>query len=124
MSDEVNVKKKIVEEEIVEMKIEISKKLFEQIEAAKKDVAEKRGYDVTYGEYIEEAFDDFIVMIDQLGQKIQELSVALQYQQGVPQVVEREPEPGEKVPEEPAEPAPEQMYAHTDNRDINDPMFN
>jgi len=123
MSEEVNVKKKMVEEEVVEMKIEISKKLFDQIVAAKNDVAKKRGYDVTFGEYIEEAFDDFIVMIDQLGQKIQELSTALQYQQGLPQVVEKEPEPGEKVPEEPAEPAPEQMYAHTDNEEIKDPMF-
>lgn len=123
MSEEINVKKKVVEEEVVEMKITISKKLFDEIEHAKKDVAEQRGYDVTYGEYIEEAFEDFIVMIDRLSKTVQEMSAAQQYQQGMPQVVEREPEPGEAVPEEPAEPAPEAMYAHTNNKELNDPMF-
>lgn len=122
MSEEVNVKKKIVETEVVELKIEISKELFDRIESAKKDVADKRGYDITYGQYVEEAFEDFITMIDRLAQSNEQLKAALEYQQGMPQVVERETEPQDPETKE-AEPAPENFYAMTSNKDVKDPMF-
>lgn len=125
MSDEVKkiTKSKVVEETVVELTIEISEKLFENIEKAKKEVADKRGYDVSYGEYIEEAFDDFLVMIDNLAKSNAELMKVVEYQNGLPQVVEREPEPGEKVEGEPPEPAPENMYGHISKDGKGDPMF-
>ena len=122
--DEVKVKKKVVEHEVVELTIEMDKQFYDNMMEAKKKVAEQRGFDITTGEYIVEAMDDMVKMIDQLSKKVNELGTALQYQQGLPQVIERESEqelePGTPVKDEPA---PEQMYAMTDNKKIKDPMF-
>ncbi len=57
MSDEV---------EVVELKIQLSSEFFNNMDEAKKQVAEQRGYDVSYGEYIEEAINDLINMVEEL----------------------------------------------------------
>lgn len=120
MTDEIKVIKKEIE--AIELKIELSKKFFEQVNKSKKEVAEKRGYDVSYGKYIEEAMDDMVKIIDQLSQRVQQLEAMLQYQGQIPQVIEKneEPEPGTHVSEEPT---PEGMYAKTTNKELKDPMF-
>lgn len=125
MSEEVKRVKKevVVEEEVVEMKIEISAKLFDQIEKAKKEVADKRGYDISYGKYIEEAFNDFIIMIGQQNEHIQKLTAHIEAGAAIPPVVDNKA--GEKSPEEKeAEAAAmEQMYGHISKSGKGDPMF-
>ena len=113
MSEVVRETKKI-EKRVVKLEIEMDEDWFEIMDKAKKQVAEQRGYDVSYGAYIQEAMDDMVQMIEKLSEFVAEQ----QYKDGMPKVVEREPEPGEKVPEEPVEPAPEGMYAKTDEPDV------
>jgi hypothetical protein len=113
MSEVVRETKKI-ERKVVKLEIEMDEEWFEMMDKAKKQVAEQRGYDVSYGAYIQEAMDDMVHMIEELSKAV----AAQQYQDGMPHVVEREPEPGEVVPDEPAEPAPEDMYAKTDEPDV------
>jgi hypothetical protein len=122
MVDEVKVKKKQIEKEVVEVTVEMDKQFFDNMMKSKADVAEKRGYDVTIGEYIVEAMDDMVRMIDDLSKKVNALGAQVQYQQGMPVVKEneQEPEPGTHVTEEPA---PEGMYAKTTNKELKDPMF-
>ena len=112
MSDVKRVKKQ-VEVEVVELKIELSDEFFSNMEKAKKQVADQRGYDVSYGEYIEEAMNDLVKMVGELQDKVIEASQIIQKQDeelGQVEVI-KEPEPGEEVPGEPGEVPPE-LYAH------------
>jgi hypothetical protein len=112
MVDEVKVKKKQIEKEVVEVTVEMDKQFFDNMMKSKAEVAEKRGFDITIGEYIVEAMDDMVRMIDDLAKKVNALNTQMQYQQGMPVVKENaeEPEPGTHVSEEPA---PEGMYANS-----------
>jgi len=92
-------KKTVVKEEVVEMKIEISAKLFDHIETAKAAVAEQRGFDVTYGVYIEEVINDLMEMVNQLSEQIEKMANQQKVQSLIPEVVDRS-EPVEEVKEE------------------------
>jgi hypothetical protein len=67
---------KFVKSEEVEMirlkDVEFSKEFFDMLEKAKKEVAAKRGYDVDYGQYIEQMTLDFIFIIDSLSKGLDE----------------------------------------------------
>jgi len=112
MSQEVKRIKKQIEVEVVELQVELSEEFFENMEKAKKMVADKRGYDISYGEYIEEAMNDLVKMVGELQDKVVEASQIIMKQDealGAAEVVV--PEPGEKVEGEPEEVPPE-LYAH------------
>lgn len=125
MSEEVKRVKKLVEveEEVVEMKIEISGKLFDQIEKAKKEVADKRGYDVSYGKYIEEAFDDFVYMIGQMSEQIQKLTTHIEAGAAIPPVIDKKAAEKSEEEKEAEKAAMEQMYGHISPDGKDDPMF-
>ena len=55
---------KSVDQEMVKIEVEFTKKFFDLMTRSKDDVAETRGYDVEYGQYIEEAIADFLKIID------------------------------------------------------------
>ena len=82
------------------------------MEKAKKQVADKRGFDISYGEYIEEAMNDLVKMVGELQDKVIEASHIIQTQDealGQAEIVKDE-EP--KAPDgEPAE-VPDELYAH------------
>jgi hypothetical protein len=92
------VKKTVVKEEVVELKIQLSAKFFDNMDTAKISVAEQRGYDITYGEYIEEAMNDLVQMVGELSAQLQEMSTKSQYQQMLPEVVDKS-EPKEEESE-------------------------
>ena len=94
------VKKSIVKEEIVELKIQLSAEFFDNMDQAKLAVAEQRGYDITYGEYIQEAMEDLVKMVGQLSEELQKMSTKSQYEQMLPQVKDNNPEPVEEPEEE------------------------
>ena len=113
MKQEVKRIKKQIEIDVVELKIQLSEEFFNNMEKAKKQVADKRGYDITYGEYIEEAMNDLVKMVGELQDKVVEASQIIMKQDealGAAEVV-KEPEPGEELPGEPEEVPPE-LYAH------------
>ena len=113
MSEEVKRVKKVVEVDVVELKIDLSAEFFDNMEKAKKQVADKRGYDISYGKYIEEAMNDLVKMVSELQDKVVEASHIIQEQDkalGQAEVVV-EPEPGEKVEGEPSD-VPDELYAH------------
>ena len=110
MSD-VKRKKKKVEVEVVELKIELSAEFFDNMDKAKKQVADHRGYDVTYGEYIEEAMNDLVKMVEDYSAKLIKASEVIKQQDtALAQPIE-EPEPGEEVEGAPGE-VPAELYAH------------
>ena len=109
MSNEVKRKTKKVEVEVVELKIELSAEFFDQMETAKKQVADQRGYDVTYGEYIEEAMNDLVKMVETYSEKLYQASEIIKKQDA--ELPLAEPEPGEVVEGEPPE-VPVELYAH------------
>lgn len=113
MSEEVKRKKKQVEVEVVELKIQLSAEFFDNMEKAKKQVADKRGYDITYGEYVEEAMNDLVKMVGELQDKVVEASqIIMKQDEALGQVeIVKEPEPGEQLEGEPGEVPPE-LYAH------------
>jgi hypothetical protein len=84
MPEEPKVFTKTVEVEMVEMNIQVTKAFFDTMQKAKADVAQKRGFDITNGEYIEQAMDDMVYMIESLHDQL----TAEQYQEGLPEVVE------------------------------------
>lgn len=114
MVDEVKKVKKVVEVEVVEMTIEVSDKFYEQMKAAKKMVADKRGYDISNGEYIEEAMNDLVQMVEELQNKVIEASQIIQKQDealGAAEVVDSIVGEEDDVPKT-AEGVPEDLYAH------------
>lgn len=112
MSEEVKRKKIKVEKEVVELKIQLSEEFFENMEKAKKQVADQRGFDITYGEYIEEAMNDLVKMVGELQDKVIEASQIIMKQDAeLTGPAQREPEPGEEPEGEPGEVPPE-LYAH------------
>ena len=133
MVEEVKRKKKQIEVEVVELKIELSEIFFDNMEKAKKQVADKRGYDISYGEYIEEAMNDLVKMVGDLQDKVVEASAIIKRQDealGNPQsaeeferILESQKEPVDpESGEEEAEP-PEDLYAHLKENEKNDPMY-
>lgn len=110
MSD-VKRKKKKVEVEVVELKIELSAEFFDNMDKAKKQVADARGYDVSYGEYIEEAMNDLVQMVEDYSTKLIQASEIIKQQDSQLPLApeeESEPEPGEPQPGE----VPPELYAH------------
>lgn len=113
MSEEVKRKKVQVEVNVVELKVQLSEEFFNNMEKAKKQVADKRGFDISYGEYIEEAMNDLVKMVGELQEKVVEASQIIMKQDealGAAEVI-KEPEPGEEIEGEPGEVPPE-LYAH------------
>ena len=110
MSEEVKRVKKQVEVEVVELKIQVSDVFFNNMEKAKKQVADKRGYDVSYGEYLEEAMNDLVKMVGELSDQVVQASEIIQKQDaeltGPGAREEKPPEEGE-----PGE-VPDELYAH------------
>jgi gas vesicle protein len=72
------VKKIVSEKEVVELTIELSAEFFDNMDKAKQEVAVQRGYDITYGEYMEEALNDLVKMVGQLSEEIQKMSMQQQ----------------------------------------------
>lgn len=111
MSDEVQHKTVMVEKRVVELKVEVSEDFFKTMEKAKKEVADKRGYDVSFGEYIEEAMNDLVLMVDEYGAKLIEASKIIHEQDEALGKLEVEepvdPETGEVEAE-----VPDELYAH------------
>jgi len=110
MSD-VKRKTKKVEVEVVELKIELSAEFFDNMDKAKKQVADARGYDVSYGEYIEEAMNDLVKMVEDYSTKLIQASEIIKQQDSQLPLApeeEAEPEPGEPQPGE----VPPELYAH------------
>jgi hypothetical protein len=104
--DSVKRKKKKVEVDVVELTIELSAEFFDNMEKAKKQVADQRGYDVSYGEYLEEALEDLVNMVEDYSNKLVEASNIIQHQDkqlGQPEEVEPEIEDGK---------APDELYGH------------
>lgn len=90
-------KKVVTETEVVELTIELSAEFFDNLENAKIQVAEQRGYDITYGEYIEEAMNDLVKMVGQLSEELQKMASQKSYMDMLPEVKEN---PKEEVKEE------------------------
>jgi hypothetical protein len=111
MSEEVQHKTVMVEKRVVELKVEVSEDFFKTMEKAKKEVADKRGYDVSFGEYIEEAMNDLVLMVDEYGAKLIEASKIIHEQDEALGKLEVEepvdPETGEVEAE-----VPDELYAH------------
>lgn len=128
-NEEIVRKKKQVEVNVVEMKIEVSELFFNNMEKAKKQVADKRGYDITYGEYLEEALNDLVKMVDDYAYKIQEASEIIKRQdemlngpieeEGI--VIEQKPIDPETEQEE-TEP-PVELYAHIEKDEAKEIMY-
>jgi translation initiation factor IF-3 len=121
MSDVKRIKKQVVtEEEIVELKIQLSARFFDQMEKAKAAVAKERGYDVGYGEYLEECLDDLVTMVKQLEDHI----VKTDYQNQLPQVKDNNKNDGkdEEAAVKEGEVPPE-LYGHLEENYENDPMI-
>lgn len=125
MSD-VKRKKVKVEAEVVELKIQLSAEFFDRMDEAKKMVADKRGYDVSYGKYMEEAMDDLVKMVEEYSAQIVQASEIIKQQDDMLGNPSREDVEGEK-PIDPKtkkpEEAPESMYGHLAENYENDPMI-
>lgn len=112
MSD-VKRKKKKVEVEVVELKIELSAEFFDNMDKAKKQVADARGYDVTYGEYIEEAMNDLVQMVEDYSAKLIQASEIIKKQDSQLPLAPQEPEEEDREPGEPQPgEVPAELYAH------------
>ena len=130
MKDEVKRVKKQIEVDVVELTVELSAEFFDNMEKAKKQVADKRGYDVTYGEYIEEAMNDLVKMVDDYAYKLQQASELIKKQDnmlGQPSYVTDVPEPeSEPVDPETGEveaDVPENLYAHIEEDSAKEVMY-
>lgn len=125
MSDEVKKVKKQVEVEVVELKIQLDEQFFANMEKAKKQVADQRGYDVSYGEYIQEAMNDLVQMVGELQDKVIEASQIIQKQDealGAAEVVSGAVEDKDDDEPKTAEGVPSDLYAHLAENYSNDPM--
>lgn len=119
---EVKRKTKKVEVEVVELKLELSAEFFDNLEKAKKQVADNRGYDVSYGEYIEEAMNDLVKMVEDYSTKLYQASEIIKKQDAALPLApeeQEEPEPGEPQPGE----VPPELYAHLKENEENDPSY-
>lgn len=109
---EVKRKKVKVEKEVVELTIQLSAEFFDNMDKAKKQVADNRGYDISYGEYIQEAMEDLVKMVEDYSAKLYQASEIIKQQDAqlplAPEESEEEPEPGEPQPGE----VPPELYAH------------
>ena len=128
MKEEVRRVKKQIEVDVVELSIEVSAEFFDNMDKAKKQVADKRGYDVSYGEYIEEALNDLVKMVDDYSYKLQQASELIKKQDamlGQPAYVTDIPD------EEPVDPetgeveadVPENLYAHIEEDSAKEVMY-
>ena len=129
MSEEVKRKKKVVEVDVVELTVELSEVFFNNMDKAKKQVADKRGYDISYGEYIEEAMNDLVKMVDDYAYKLEQASNLIKKQdemlgQPVYSVDIPEPEPVDPETEEEEKEAPENLYAHIEEDSAKEIMYN
>lgn len=61
---------KSVEIEVVQLEIEVSKKFFDHIERSKAHVEEERKENMSYGQFLEQSYDDFLIIINQYATKI------------------------------------------------------
>jgi len=123
---EVKRKKVKVEIDVVELKIQLDLAFFENMEKAKKQVADARGYDVSYGEYIQEAMEDLVKMVEDYSNKLIQASDIIKEQDNAlgnpsPEEYEKIKEKKEEEPKE-EEPVPEELYAHLAENYDNDPM--
>ena len=96
------VKKIVSKKEIVELKITLDAEFFDNMDMAKTQVAEQRGYDITYGEYIQEAMEDLVKMVGQLSEELQKMSTEKQFKSLLPEVKDNNPAPVEEETEEEA----------------------
>jgi hypothetical protein len=120
MSEEVKRVKKMVETEVVELKVELDAEFFDGMEKAKKKVADMRGYDISYGEYIQEAMNDLVKMVGELQDKVVEASEIIKKQDdalGNPtqeefEAIEKGEEPVDPETGEVEENVPDELYAH------------
>jgi uncharacterized protein YpbB len=120
MAEDVKRKKVKVEVEVVELKIQLSTEFFDNMEKAKKQVADQRGYDVSYGEYIQEAMEDLVKMVEEYSSKLVQASEIIKEQDNA--LGNPTPEEYEKIKngEKPVDPStgeveedvPEELYAH------------
>jgi len=96
------VKKIVSKKEIVELKITLDAEFFDNMDMAKIQVAEQRGYDITYGEYIQEAMEDLVKMVGQLSEELQKMSTEKQFKSLLPEVKDNNPAPAAEETEEEA----------------------
>lgn len=128
MSEDVKRKKVQIEVDMVEMKIEVSEQFFDNMDKAKKMVADQRGYDVSYGEYIEEAMNDLVKMVDDYAYKIKEAAEIIKKQDdmlGNPgqQAVEIEQQPVDPETDEEETEPPAELYAHIEEDSAKEIMY-
>ena len=111
-------KKKQIEIDVVELKVEFDADFFDDMAKAKADVAQQRGYDVSYGEYIQEALEDLVTMVESYGAKLQDAAEIIKKQDNA--LGNPSPEEFKKIEEGPVDPktgeveedVPEELYAH------------
>ncbi len=119
MSEEIVRKKKerVVVDETVELKIELSAQFFDNMEKAKKKVADQRGFDISYGEYIEEAMNDLVKMVRSMEDEL----IRRDYEDGLPEVIDKselDEDPEELEPE-----VPPHLYAHIEEDSAKEIMY-
>jgi len=120
MSEEVKrIKKQIVtEEEVVELKIELSGKFYDGLIEAKAKLAEARGFDITIGEYMEQSLEELVEMVKQMEDHI----LKSEYDKKLPEVVDKND--GKDLEAAAAEEeVPPELYAHLEENYENDPMI-
>jgi len=130
MSD-VKRKTKKVEVEVVELKIELDADFFDNMEKAKKQVADQRGYDVSYGEYIQEAMEDLVQMVEEYSNKLIQASDIIKEQDnalGNPTPEEYEHIKNGEKPVDPKtgeveEDVPAELYAHIEEDSAKEIMY-
>lgn len=62
---------KKIEVPMVKMEIEISEKFYNDIQKGKQELKEKYDWELTDGEYLERAVEDFVIIISGLKKEIQ-----------------------------------------------------
>jgi len=125
MSEEIKRKKKQVEVDVVELTIELDADFFDNMEKAKKQVAQQRGYDVSYGEYIQEAMEDLVKMVEDYSNKLIDASEIIKQQDdalGNPTPEEWEKRRAKEESKEDDKEVPEELYGHLAENYDNDPM--
>lgn len=130
MDEKVERKKKKIEVDVVKLTIELPAEFFDNMDKAKKQVAAQRGYDVTYGEYITEAMNDLVKMVESYSVKLKQaddiiksqdeaISAALKAE-GVEIVQEELPKDPEGQEETDA---PADLYAHIEEDSAKEIMY-
>jgi hypothetical protein len=123
MSEEIVRKKKerVVVDETVELKIELSAEFFDNMDKAKKKVADQRGFDISYGEYIEEAMNDLVKMVRSMEDEL----IRRDYEDGLPEVIDKseEEKPVDPSTGEVEEDVPPELYAHIEEDSAKEIMY-